>query len=1258
MPRNGSRPLLLAVFVALTVGLTQASPTPLPSPDSNIMAACDFETNLCGFTTPGPYSWTRLSGSTSSVNTGPSGDHTTGTGHYVYVEASDPNFPNKGPFVLNVALTAGTGIGEVSFWYNMFGADMGDLGFETSSNGVAWDRHWTKSGNLGIGWSPALVSAQDPTASFARFVGSTSTSNAGDMALDDVSITAWSTEAPTLTAAPSISSAPSFAPSGRPSPAPSTTAEFALVQALRGATGTASLAGDVLLTKIVDIEGLGKATIEGNGFAVDGMRRVGCFLVRSMQFIANDLTIANGRTNFGAAARLENVTAAFSNCILEGNEAVTDAGALRMFHSTVTVTNTVIRGNIAHFGGAIVALGKSQLFIVKSSVVNNRAIYGGGIYIYGRELFASISESSRFVGNNATIGGAVFTADTATLNVSFSSFEGNTAAFGGGGLYCSSKARTWVVGSDFLRNQATEGGGLYLVGSDTILSVLGSRISGNMALGSNGGGLFIGSGRAVLSDTLVSFNAAIGASFNVTSGNCVVSGGCAFSPNHPDDYPTASACDIKVLAVGLIDSAYFSTEFGYDFLRLMRNGSNVAQFDGTTGPDGLAVEPGDVLRFNSDSSIAYPGFQVCYATTSSGGGVALRAGHLALGNVTLEANGASKSGGGLWMTNGVTAIAGGAIHRNSAPAGSAVAFDSGELHANDLTLDGSVAGVSAANAECTSPCPVGSYGQCDVSANAPHCFVNCACSECPAGRASSVAAATSADVCVECGAGQVAAAGAVACEACPPGTFATDDAGDRGGGQTRQVSKGASLCNRCPRTTFSSLPSQIVCGICPAGYDSEPGDAGCALAHAQFYLAGGVATRCPPNARCLGGVELPRPLPGFWVDRRDVALAAEVVPCTRNGCKGGVSGSTNASDQATARGGNDGGCWRAEALASAGASGGEKAGGGEEGGCDADALLCAEGSAGPLCGYCDVDFIFSVVENVCEPCGAVTLRVALVLSALLAAVALVGAVKAELVTVPRWVNSGMIGGLYRQVRPAARLSPRVGCSALEEPLARPRSERHWPAEWGLALYFLSYLLFRAPVRGMSLCLSFLVDITSQVDSGTLRLVWATYQIVESASAWTLGAQWPKFYDAFLSMLTVFALDLVNVQCLMDSSHRQLKTVLFWSALPMGVGFANALVYRLRVALIRARGGTAAYSSSSSSFSSTTTTTTTSGGGGSGGGGAGSWASRMRAQEAALEEAFAQHMSFFLVLTYLVLPPVALKQFETLDCVDIVGIRCV
>ena len=72
--------------------------------------------------------WLLHQGPTSSFNTGPTGDHTTGNGIYFYVESSYPNYPSK-QFVsytpvFDISATPGK---VLSFWYHMFGPAMGEL---------------------------------------------------------------------------------------------------------------------------------------------------------------------------------------------------------------------------------------------------------------------------------------------------------------------------------------------------------------------------------------------------------------------------------------------------------------------------------------------------------------------------------------------------------------------------------------------------------------------------------------------------------------------------------------------------------------------------------------------------------------------------------------------------------------------------------------------------------------------------------------------------------------------------------------------------------------------------------------------------------------------------------------------------------------------------------------------------------------------------------------------------------------------------
>ena len=72
--------------------------------------------------------WLLNQGPTSSFNTGPTGDHTTGSGTYFYVEASHPNYPNKQFISYTPTFDVSATPGKVlSFWYHMFGPEMGEL---------------------------------------------------------------------------------------------------------------------------------------------------------------------------------------------------------------------------------------------------------------------------------------------------------------------------------------------------------------------------------------------------------------------------------------------------------------------------------------------------------------------------------------------------------------------------------------------------------------------------------------------------------------------------------------------------------------------------------------------------------------------------------------------------------------------------------------------------------------------------------------------------------------------------------------------------------------------------------------------------------------------------------------------------------------------------------------------------------------------------------------------------------------------------
>ena len=108
---------------------------------------------------------------------------------------------------------------------------------------------------------------------------------------------------------------------------------------------------------------------------------------------------------------------------------------------------------------------------------------GGAIYNRG----AMTIRTSRLINNNGVYGGAVYNAPFASLNISDSTLQQNTASDNGGAIYLAANSSLTVTGSTLTGNMATSGGGgaIYNL-SDFGVSLTNSTLSGNSA-SSDGG---------------------------------------------------------------------------------------------------------------------------------------------------------------------------------------------------------------------------------------------------------------------------------------------------------------------------------------------------------------------------------------------------------------------------------------------------------------------------------------------------------------------------------------------------------------------------------------------------------------------------------------------------------------------------------------------------------------------------------------------------------------------------------------------------
>lgn len=132
--------------------------------------------------------WTRRSGTTPSNGTGPSGAFA--GSYYVYIEASNPNYPSKTANLESACIDISSlAAPELSFRYHMLGSSVGTFNVQVSENGSSWTTIWTRSGSQGSGWNQANISLAAYSGAdniTFRLNGTTSSSWQGDIVVDAI----------------------------------------------------------------------------------------------------------------------------------------------------------------------------------------------------------------------------------------------------------------------------------------------------------------------------------------------------------------------------------------------------------------------------------------------------------------------------------------------------------------------------------------------------------------------------------------------------------------------------------------------------------------------------------------------------------------------------------------------------------------------------------------------------------------------------------------------------------------------------------------------------------------------------------------------------------------------------------------------------------------------------------------------------------------------------------------------------------------
>jgi hypothetical protein len=138
--------------------------------------------------------WITDNGGTYTSNTGPPADHTSGaaSGKYLYTEASADCNNMRAHLVTPCIDLTQAQLPRLSFWYHMYGGNMGELHVDIMIDGV-WQLDITPawSGNQGNLWKQGVVDLQPYNGKMVnfRFRGITGNGYMSDLAIDDIMVT-------------------------------------------------------------------------------------------------------------------------------------------------------------------------------------------------------------------------------------------------------------------------------------------------------------------------------------------------------------------------------------------------------------------------------------------------------------------------------------------------------------------------------------------------------------------------------------------------------------------------------------------------------------------------------------------------------------------------------------------------------------------------------------------------------------------------------------------------------------------------------------------------------------------------------------------------------------------------------------------------------------------------------------------------------------------------------------------------------------
>ncbi|MGD9634840.1 MAG: choice-of-anchor Q domain-containing protein [Pirellulales bacterium] len=402
--------------------------------------------------------------------------------------------------------------------------------------------------------------------------------------------------------------------------------------------------GNALQFSDVTIRGL---TLTGGDSELGGA-------IRSVEALrAEELVVADNWAAIGGAIALigSGAESVVADCIINGNQAGSQGGAIWTQASpggTVSVRGNTIFDNEANRGGALyIGAGPidGRVIISSNTITANLAKQqGGAIFITPQSPIVTIRDSSISGNTSAQQGGGISANGARNLSIINSfildnrSTSTNSQTGRGGGIY-SNTGDLAIAGSTISGNRALIGGGIY--GRNGELSVQFSTLSENTATAGNGGGIYSNRDRLTLLGSSITGNEALGPTAAMGRG-----GGVWHAPNFAATSTIADNVIGENSAQMYGGGLYFrpTQETAASALLAVTNltitgnkatrGGGIAAGFGTQGANlGTLIVNGGSIQDNTASS--------------TGGGIYMRIGNLTVNGTTIAGNSAGNNGGGV-----------------------------------------------------------------------------------------------------------------------------------------------------------------------------------------------------------------------------------------------------------------------------------------------------------------------------------------------------------------------------------------------------------------------------------------------------------------------------------------------------------------------------------------------------------------------------------------------------------------------------------